>query len=446
MPANRSHSSRQGRGGGNHGGNQLRNPGSHNQRNQNVQRNQNQQNQQNQNAQQNQQGQRGQNAQNAQQNQQNQQGQRNQQNQRSNQNAQQNLNNNDAQAGGNNNNAEEQQEESESERESEEDFDMDQLDQTRIHGSPTFGPGDELEIIHDGPGGEGERPYILYVDNKFSRRMAQIVLDQVFEQHYHLFPQKRNYDNRKFTNVFASEGPRIFNHLITACKVTFLRYLTVPDGMIYNLISDAVGRQLDIASDEYAMPYQRVLEWRKNWLQGFLRHAEAIQMDLCDRLGWQDTAPNRQLALYLDKFSASYIDQLFSQVVADQVDWRRTFSNPDVSTFYKNIFAWVMVYVHRSKIPPVGGHIIDRKTLYEHLKAIPLADAFENTFEESDYVMKPPKPAPAQRRSRTARITNPFQLDPDFHLIGYDTDTQQEEPEPNMSNEEGTSNDDNGDA
>ena len=313
-----------------------------------------------------------------------------------------------------------------SELEASSDINLMDLDKDRIHGIPTFGVNNELEVIHDGPGGDGEEPYILYVSCKFSRRMAQIVLDQVFEQNYHLFPQKRGYDNRKFGNLFDGDGPRIYNHLITACKMVFLRYLTVPDGIIYDLIKDAVGRDVDAASVEYSMPYQRIQEWRKNWLQHYLEHAEVIQKDLCTKLGWQDTAPNRQLKIYMGKFSTSYVDQLFSQVIADQMDWRRTLLNRAVHTFYKNIFAWTMVYVHRSKYPPPdGGQIITRNQLYAHIKTIALAEQFNDTFTDTDYITKPPKPATAQRRAKAPKPTDPLDLDPDFHIVPDDEESEE---------------------
>lgn len=83
-------------------------------------------------------------------------------------------------------------------------------------------------------------------------------------------PRRRTYDTNKLSDVFEN-GSQVWDALNRAARKHFARFFYIFDEDVVTLIDQAANFRggVDRNSDGFKVAYERVLEWRKNWLSRF---------------------------------------------------------------------------------------------------------------------------------------------------------------------------------
>jgi hypothetical protein len=159
--------------------------------------------------------------------------------------------------------------------------------------------------------------------------------------------KKRAYDSDKLVSSF-SDGQAVYNRLITHCRRYFVRYLSIPNDDIPDMIDASVRYEADRASDAYDNAYQKVLQWRKNWYALYIESAEGILQNLLQNHAYLRALPTEKpymelKSAYSGFYSWTQVNQLFHAIDVGSYMWKDTLDNPKTTALYKTLFVYTMV-------------------------------------------------------------------------------------------------------
>ncbi|RPB06595.1 hypothetical protein P167DRAFT_550419, partial [Morchella conica CCBAS932] len=188
---------------------------------------------------------------------------------------------------------------------------------------------------------------------------VQDVLDKAM---YEKAKTKRRYDNKRFEDEFQ-DGGRFFNALIDSARLIFARYFCILDEWIPQLINDARGQVVDIASPGYLKAYNRLMAWRKNWFSDYFIDVDALQRRIQNENRGFAALPVPELRdTYASKWSFADFYSLLGTKRA-VVDWGTTLHNAHMEALYKTIYTYSLIYSHRARHEPgtfTRGEAFDR--------------------------------------------------------------------------------------
>lgn len=131
--------------------------------------------------------------------------------------------------------------------------------------------------------------------------------------------------------------------LITNCRLTFARYLSLNDAEIPGFIDTASGRHVDRQSTQYTKAYTRVMEWRKNWFSAFATEIDTLQTQLEKENDGYDKLTTGELRT---AYSRLFKFELFYSLMGTTnaiVDWRATIAIPKMLMLYQTVFTYCLV-------------------------------------------------------------------------------------------------------
>lgn len=279
-----------------------------------------------------------------------------------------------------------------------------------------------LEIQKDANGSfTDDVQHKLLVPACFSAEMAQLVLDKVFVHDFHVLKPKREYSNNKFEAYFT-DGVAVYDRLIHACKMHFIRYITINEDAIHFFIEEAAEEPIPMNCDKFSKPWMRVMEWRKNWSSSYNRIAGQILKEVATKHSLINKSGKALQDGYFKAFNFNYVAQLFSEISGRTIDWRRTLlEDKQALSFYATVFTWTMIYHHRATFPVPVEEKLTRLQALENIKAIGMAKEFTDVLTiESQYKFLPYRPPASRRSTKRKRIEDPTELDVNFQVVNCD--------------------------
>ncbi|KAI5839596.1 hypothetical protein DFP73DRAFT_598579 [Morchella snyderi] len=269
---------------------------------------------------------------------------------------------------------------------------------------------------------EIERNIRLMMPADLSSREAQAFLDVALYNHRRgaidTSISKRTYDGKRFSDLYP-DGKKVWARMITACRITFARYLTVPTANIPEIIDIAAKRTVDRDDQAFKNSYERCMEWRKNWSSRFITAVFDHQGKLeTDNFGYANLTENQLRMAYTKHFTYEALYVLMG-TASGVIDWRATLAVPNLKGFYRSIFVYAMIYAHKCRHFPAT---LTRKEASTRLKAIVMSPQFATIRTES-LILLARKPASKVRVNKRREIESIAVLDPDFvPLLDEDED------------------------
>jgi hypothetical protein len=150
---------------------------------------------------------------------------------------------------------------------------------------------------------------------------------------------------QKFRDIFPDnhEAVEIYNRLISSCRMMFIRFLDILEPDVDSLIKRAAHYDLESTSVAYNRMYKRILEWKKNWFQAYLRSSANIHSAIEREKGWANLPLNELKDAYKGMYGFEYVHSMFENVHAGTIDWHATMNVKPINTLLRNMFTWTMV-------------------------------------------------------------------------------------------------------
>lgn len=128
--------------------------------------------------------------------------------------------------------------------------------------------------------------------------------------------------------------------------MAFARYLTIPESRFNHLIDISAARVVKRNTPEFTLAWDRMLQWRKNWLKEYNRQAKEmwgtiIKKPECAHYLSLDEVHLR--TVYANHWCLESWFQLMVRSTSAFVDWRSTLLQPEAENFYKTVFVYTMV-------------------------------------------------------------------------------------------------------
>ncbi|KAI5838505.1 hypothetical protein DFP73DRAFT_599720 [Morchella snyderi] len=217
-------------------------------------------------------------------------------------------------------------------------------------------PASVRRTVPVGEAEEEEAGPTISVPTELSPDEAQRVLD-VYIQKEALAeeeqPRKRTYDKSKFAGLYPDTSHCVWGALNRRCRMAFARYLTIPDSQFTHLIDISAARVVKRNTPEFTLAWDRMLQWRKNWLREYNRQAKdmwggIIEKPECAHYLSLDEVHLR--TIYASHWCLESWFQLMIGSTSAFVDCRSTLLQPEAENFYKTVSVYTMIYTHMLKL------------------------------------------------------------------------------------------------
>ncbi|KAI5788290.1 hypothetical protein EDC01DRAFT_631241 [Geopyxis carbonaria] len=239
--------------------------------------------------------------------------------------------------------------------------------------------------------------------------------------------KKRHYDSGRGLQweneaTGLEDGMEAWNRLNRGAKIAFARYLWFPDTVINKLISEVADRSqivIDVDSGVGVEMWKKICSWRKNWWQQWVENIRSCVQELCKQNSGYHLLKDKDLIkAYTKHWSVSMLFQNFG-IVKDMVNWEATCRKPEWITFYRTLWVYSMVYIHRNVYDNFNW---SKEKVLTLMKLIAVNPNFKGCLLK-DLVLNPMKPVKMQKR-RGKQISNITDIDPEFEVIGNGSETE----------------------
>lgn len=157
---------------------------------------------------------------------------------------------------------------------------------------------------------------------------------------------RRHYDNTKFAGLYPDAQSCVWSSLNRACRLSFARYLTVDESRFAQLIDTSAGYAVARDSKAYSAAWNRILQWRKNWLKEYNLQAKELWGAIVKKAECAHYLSLDEVHLrtvYASHFNLESWYQLMVGSTSAFVDWRSTLLLPGAGDFYKTVFVYTLV-------------------------------------------------------------------------------------------------------
>lgn len=203
-----------------------------------------------------------------------------------------------------------------------------------------------------------------------------------------------------------------------AARMHFIRHFYIMDDEIIQLIDGLFpdpGTSMDHDSDQFALAYRRVQEWRKNWSCEFNAAIDDLRAKFIATTPGLLHTPTKDLHIeYAKYFSYETMWSLLG-TFREILDLRACLADDRISPLYETVFAWGLTFNHMWK-HGVGSDGIERTVFIRNTRLIAYQKSFAN-IKKGDLYLHPEKPVAKVRKATKQRLTGTEQLGGGFAVI-----------------------------
>ncbi|KAI5846337.1 hypothetical protein DFP73DRAFT_593400 [Morchella snyderi] len=221
---------------------------------------------------------------------------------------------------------------------------------------------------------------------------------------------RRHYDNSKMAGLFTKK--EAWAAINRTARITFARWLTIPEPLFLGIIDGAAEEVVKRDSPGFTEAWNRLLEWRKNWLKEYNSRAGAMWADIVAKPEYSyytSLEENHLRAVYETHWSYEAWVSLHQGSTAAFIDWRQTLAIPAAEDLYKTIFVYTMIYTHLLKM----GMGMTRETANRRILKIGTEASFE-VFKTEHIICLPVRPVHKTRARKKKDVGSLAAMDPNF--------------------------------